>query len=511
VAVETHHNPVRPGASAAAGVIGALLAFAALQAVALGRNGWSFEYPLDDVYIHLAMAEQIARGGYGINSGEIASAASSPLYPFLLVPFAASALQYWWPLIWNVLALSCAAGLFGLALAEARLGRAGLALAAAAPLALSMYVTAFTGMENMAHGASSLAIVLGLWRVVETDRIGWLLPAGIVLAPAFRLEGLALALAAAGVMGLLGRPRAGLGFAALAVLPVAIFAICLGAQGLDPLPNSVLAKLADTGGGGPIQKFALNTSEYGGRYLFALTAVVGLIGAGMLRQNRRRGLFALAVAAAGLAHLLFGATGWMDRYENYAVIALAAALALILTDAAPLTKSLAVAAALLGGLVTYATYALPIYGWNPKAIAAQQGEMARFAKDFVKAPVAVNDIGHVAWRNPEYVLDLWGLASPEVLDIRSGAPEPGWGGPLAKSRGVEVAMIYDRLAGTAVPPAWTRLGTLRLDVPSAFLGGRDVDFYATDPAAVPRLMQAIAVWEENLPERASFDLAEPAK
>ena len=64
-------------ASALAGVAGALVVFAAFLAVAMSRNGWSFEYPLDDVYIHLAMAEQIAAGGYGVNAGEFASAASS--------------------------------------------------------------------------------------------------------------------------------------------------------------------------------------------------------------------------------------------------------------------------------------------------------------------------------------------------------------------------------------------------------------------------------------------------
>ena len=52
----------------------ALLAFVALMAVAMARAGWVFEYPLDDVYIHMAMAEQIAAGGYGVNAGELASA-----------------------------------------------------------------------------------------------------------------------------------------------------------------------------------------------------------------------------------------------------------------------------------------------------------------------------------------------------------------------------------------------------------------------------------------------------
>ncbi len=488
-----------------AAVLGALAAFGALMLVALFRNGWSFEYPLDDVYIHLAMAEQIAKGGYGVNPGEVASAASSPLYPLLLTPFADSVFQRWWPLLWNLAALVLASVLFAAALAAAGFGRAGIVLGAAAPLALSMYLTAFTGMENMAHGAASLAIVLGLWRFVETDRVGWLLLAGVFLAPAFRLEGLALALAAGGVVAILGRPGPGLGLMALAAFPAVLFAAFLLSLGLQPLPNSVIAKLGDTAGAsGIFGKIGANSQTYGGRYLLALILVVGGIGAVTLQRNRRRGLFALAVAAAGLAHLALGSTGWMDRYENYAVISLVAALALVLVDSGPLQKILLITAAMAGGLLTYGPSALSVYAWNPTAIAAQQGQMARFAKDFVKAPVAVNDIGLVAWRNPNHVLDLWGLASSEALGLRTSAPGDGWAGELAEKSGAEVAMIYDRWLETSVPAAWVRLGILHLDVPNAFLGGPDVAFYATDASDVGRLRDLILAWEKELPVRASF-------
>ena len=68
--------------------LAALATRAVFLLVAVFLNGGVFEYPLDDVYIHLAMAEQIAAGGYAVNAGEDGSAASSPIYPLLLVPFA---------------------------------------------------------------------------------------------------------------------------------------------------------------------------------------------------------------------------------------------------------------------------------------------------------------------------------------------------------------------------------------------------------------------------------------
>ena len=51
------------------------LVFPALLAIAavLAGNGGAFAYPLDGPYIHLALAEQILHGHYGLNPGEPAS------------------------------------------------------------------------------------------------------------------------------------------------------------------------------------------------------------------------------------------------------------------------------------------------------------------------------------------------------------------------------------------------------------------------------------------------------
>ena len=59
-----------------AALIGALGPVAWLIADIYGRLG-TWEYALDDVYIHLAMSAELARGGYGVNAGEPASASSS--------------------------------------------------------------------------------------------------------------------------------------------------------------------------------------------------------------------------------------------------------------------------------------------------------------------------------------------------------------------------------------------------------------------------------------------------
>src|SRR5437773_1407993 len=66
-------------------------------------NSGHLVYTLDDAYIHLSLAENIARCHYGINPGESSSPSSSILWPFLLAPVAGSALGTAAPLVLNVL------------------------------------------------------------------------------------------------------------------------------------------------------------------------------------------------------------------------------------------------------------------------------------------------------------------------------------------------------------------------------------------------------------------------
>ena len=63
------------------------LAFLAEMLIIGVVNHGSITYTLDDAYIHLALAERIGQGTYGINVGEFAAPASSILWPLILAPF----------------------------------------------------------------------------------------------------------------------------------------------------------------------------------------------------------------------------------------------------------------------------------------------------------------------------------------------------------------------------------------------------------------------------------------
>ncbi len=496
-----------------------LVHFVVLQALALRAAGGVFEYPLDDVYIHLAMADSLARGEYGINAGEYASAASSAIYPLLLLPIVPPELQRLLPLFWNVVGLVLSALLWARALLAAGYGApplraAGLALALLGPVGLNMAGVAVLGMEHSLQTAATLAIFVGLLLHILGRPDRRLLFAGLLFAPLLRFEALAVVLPAIAVLALTGARRTAAAGLLVGLLPLVAFCTVLALLGIGPLPNSVEAKTAVPPGiGGPLWQIViqsiLNIRTFPGQVMLFLSALLAILAATpVLRTQGGLRLIVAAAAATGFGHLLLGKIGWLFRYEQSVLVLLSAAL---MTGAAalpwgrwrfvPIVLPVVVVIALCAFYVPRTAMSLPA---NTNAIRLQHYQMQDFAKNVVAAPVAVNDLGWVAWRNPHYVLDLWGLASAEALSLRLSRAGEGWAGPLAERHGVQLAMIYDHWLGAAVAEDWVRLGELRTTAPGHRLPGSVVAFYATAPRHAEPLVAALAGWRTGLPDGVAF-------
>jgi len=495
-------------------VLVGVVAFLLLQDSSFVAAGGGLEYPLDDPYIHLAVAEQLRAGGYGVNAGEYAAASSSPLFPVLLMPFAGTDFHSWMPFIWNVVGLVLAAALWGRILWQAGYGASalGMVLAAIGPLLLNFVGVAYTGMEHALHVAASLAIVLGLLRFVDDGVIGGALIAGVLLAPLLRFEGLALALMAAAVVLSQRRLLRGLGLLVLASVPVAAYSYWLTVLGLDPLPGSATVRLDLPQGAGLVDvvmaKLAVNLPKTSTQALLGYLAVAAVLLFTPPVRASGRWLLVVAVASAGLAHLLLGDFGGMDRYEIYILASLAAGL--LAASAAPFARRLPMLPIL--PMVLAATVYLPglvsIYPAAGNAVHLQQAQMGRFAKDFLKEPVAVNEIGHVAWQNPNYVLDLSGAANPMARAQRLRAPHPEWADDLTAVRQVHFAMIYEDGLPQATAPGWARLGQLNMDAKADTLGRTVVSFFLTGPWDRAPYVAKLQAWQLGLPKGASFEFAE---
>ena len=503
-------------------VLSACISFVGLQALAFAYAG-VFEYPLDDVYIHLAMAEGISQGTYGVNPGVAASAASSILWPLLVLPFPGTEFQRMLPLVWNVVALLGCAWLWGRAVALGGYPKLwALALAVLGPVALNMPGVAFVGMENAFHAFVSMVVLFGLWQFTASGRISVWFALALILSPLIRLEGLALSLAAIGIIALRGQLTAALLLAAGIVLPVVAFAGFLTSLGLDPLPGSVLAKMQLVGRDlGLVERIfetlLRNLVTLPGQLLGVLTVVAAVLPLiSPVLRKAPAGPVLLALTAAGAAHMLFAQIGWMHRYEHYMVLTLVTGLVLVGGELVRsgagrgtlvhVLVSVAIAVAALG----YWPKLLGDYAWNPRAIHLQQAQTARFAKEFLQAPVAVNDLGWAAWNNENFVLDLWGLGSEEVRHILFAPVPPanGWADPLVKAHNVRAAMIYDSWFAPAVGPDWVRMGEMTMDGHFGKIGDWTVSFYATDPASVDDLRAAMVAFAPTLPPDAHMTLTE---
>lgn len=467
--------------------------FVALGAACAAQCGGRFVYTLDDPYIHLAIARQIAAGGYGLNPGEFSAPASSVLWPFLLAPFAHTSFFEFVPLGLNALFLAVSAGVVSICWSEIwpgerwrdRVGRFGLTL-----LTVLVSNAVAVGLTGMEHGLQMLLTnlaALGLIRLARGERPPRFLIAALALAPLVRYENLALTGAACVWLWVAGHRR-GAVFAVVApVVVLAGFSLMLHAHGLGWLPTSVLAKAGD-GRGLSRLSFAF--------IWFALTMVAGSI---LLDRRAKAVPLLTVVAVAVVAHALVGRIGWFQRYEIYlysiGVIAVGFAIGEWWRRSKQLVNWMTTGFTLVA-LISFNTALLsPVAS---SSVYRQQMQSMRFVRDYARCPVACNDIGAMAFGSGEYVVDLWGLASLPILRARLASHDGTWMSDAATEHGAPLAVIYDDWFPHR-PASWTAIGETTIDGPKAAIAGRTVTFYSTYPAETERLRVAFRQFAATLP------------
>jgi hypothetical protein len=503
-----------------------VVCLAGMLALSVYRAGGHLMYTLDDPYIHLAVAENLFRGVYGINLEEHSSPSSSAIYPFLLALGLAAGLGSAAALILNIVPMAVAVYVFAAcmqahAFAGEPRGWRGAALALLALAPLNAGALPLTGMEHALHVMVSAIIIAGLIVVAQTGRAPWWLVAAIMVNPLIRFEGLALSGAAALALMYAGAWRAGLVAGAGAVAGVAAFAGFLMWLGLPPLPSSVLMKsalaaratdAAPDSAGLLLSLIGKTNFSYGKGVLIALTVLCAAALFTRDRDERRKRMIVGGAAIIALAgHLAAGDYGWFGRYEVYAVTLGLMALAYVwgprLRKLAPERAALMVGAALAASSLQYARPVLltPAASQN---IYDQQRQMGRFATDYFPHPVAVNDLGWVAYRNDAFVLDLWGLGSNEVRRLRqANAFDRAAIARAAQERGIVFAMVYDAWFAKGLPDQWRRVAQLRTDAVSA--AEPTVAFYLIDPAKAGEMAAALAMFRATLPKGATLEIDAP--
>src|SRR4030042_5214944 len=230
--------------------IGFLLAVILAEVIALLRlNNGHLVYTLDDPYIHLALAENIIQGHYGVNAGGFSAPSSSILWPFLLAPCASSPFGEYAPLLINSIAalatLFFAWKILNLSITINNPSTKTIIVSTffiLLTLGTNLIGLIFTGMEHSLQVLIVAIIAWGLVMEAEGGRAAPWLVITIVIGPLVRYENLAVSLPALLFLAVRGHFKTSAISFFLIILMLGGFSFFLIHLGLGPFPTSVVAK-----------------------------------------------------------------------------------------------------------------------------------------------------------------------------------------------------------------------------------------------------------------------------
>lgn len=514
---------------------GLLLAVTGLLFVTTtARTGGRFVYPLDDPYIHMAMAKNLSlHGVWGVTRHGFTSASSSPLWTLLL------ALVYLvvGPAEIAPLLLCLVCGLLLLVVTDRLIREHGLEPWARAAtlcglvLLVPLPAVLFTGQEHVLQTTLSLAFVWTTAAVMNRERPLWLLAMLALLLTATRYEGLFLVFFA--MLLLSGRRRYGAGVvvAAAGLLPVAAYGVVSMLKGWFFLPNAVLMKAAVSHQAVHLARSAFGTTEFWKAFaniaglwglkqivttphILASVLLVLLLLVLRFRQKRRfwefDTVFGSIFLAASFLHMHFARPGPLHRYEAYLVAVGVVAVATLIHSLRPgcsraWFQVAGVAAGLAAAVMIWVGGALTAR--VPQAsqnIFEQQYQMGLFLRRFYQGQtIAANDIGAINWLADIKCFDVWGLGTMRVARLKArGNLSPEALAATAESAGVRIGIIYEdwlKLTQTkAVPAQWTKVGSWRIR-DNLVCGCDSVAFFACRPEERARLKECLCLFARQLP------------
>lgn len=501
---------------------------ALLLRAALAHTGGRLVYALDDAYIHMAVARNLAEHGvWGVTRYGFTSSTSSLAWPLLLaaadlVVGVREAIPLALNLVFAVAAVLVADRLLRGATPSVRaVALVGLVLLTPLPTLV------MAGMEHMLQVAAVLWLLDRVRAVDDDDADGGKrlvsLAGAAALATAARYESLFLIAPGAVVLAVDGRRRAALVTAVAGLAPPAAYAVVAVAQGWPALPNSLLLKGATFEGAG----VAGLADRLGGHALRALAEaphllvllVAVLVLAALIPGPRAVRRWDAMFVAATLLHLQLAAVGWLFRYEAYLVAIGIVLVARHVADggaaagsARPRAARVALALAAVVAAAPLVTRALDALRQTPAAVKniyEQQYQMGLLMQGLPEgSTVMANDIGAISYLADLRLVDLYGLATQETARARrAGKVDRELLSRLAAESRPAAIAIYRSWFADALPDQWVEVGTWRVRE-KVVVADRTVSFFAPDPASAPPLARLLAAFQPRLPAPVSARLAD---
>lgn len=449
------------------------------------QNDNHITYPLDDTYIHMSMAKNMAHHGvWGVTPHAFSSTSSSLLYTFILsVFYLVFGLSEWAPLLLNLV--------FGVALLyafwricdkEAVNPVVSFALLLAVIFMSPLPALIISGMEHTLQLLIDLlffyyAVKLLLQKDPLAARSYWLLGILTLLTVTIRFEGLFLVAIIGGLFLLRKQFKRALFMGAVAAAPIIFYGLLSVSKGAYFLPNSVLIK------GQPIELnlhgvYLLLTMWTGRLFgvLHLLVLFLGLAFYFLYLQAQRRpfwtqdSVWTATLLFLFIIHITFARVGWYERYEAYLVLLAVASVIFMVKGLSFqrlwLNKALLGAAVLVTGLMIFYPLMLRFrrsYAAGPLAMANvynQQYQMGHFLQRYYNdSTIAANDIGAITYFTNIKLFDMVGLASNEPVALkRSNRFNKEAVRKLIADKQVKVVMIFDDWYKDVIPEEWKKAG-----------------------------------------------------
>lgn len=400
---------------------------------ALLKTNFNFTYPLDDSYIHLAIAKNLAQHWvWGVTKFEFTSASSSPLYTVII----AKLIKLFGNNLYIPLALNIVIGFAIISIATKFIEEQFANIPKVYQylilncfiLFLPLHTIVFLAMEHTLHCMFVLLLFREFYNYLYSKLTNqYLLPIYAFLSLSTRYETLFILFP----IGLVLLYRKDYRLLIFTILASSISIFGFGAyfisNGGRLLPYSVLVK-----GDSPqlnldsiltfirfsSTKAKINTGVTA-TLLFSLFFVINQIRIKDFNFRKPINLLVLSVLFVSLAHTLFAGPGFFFRYEAYVICLLLFLLSYSLENSQQNHYFNYIIFALIPFIALRVIYSIIQSPQASQNIYEQQIQMANYiSKHKEIKSVAVNDIGAIAYFNDDLkVLDLWALATPELSEF----------------------------------------------------------------------------------------------
>ena len=491
-----------------------LLLTGTLVVQALFLTDFEWVYPLDDAYIHLSIAKNIAlNGAWGLTPGEFQFSSSSPLFTAgIAAGMWVLGNHLWIPLFFNT-------GIcFGFWIwLRRRFSAWSIGWCSLLFLAGPVPLLVLLGMEHVLHcWLASMLIWYAVEAMVENRTLTWRLMLLAILASSVRYE--SLFLVGSLCAGLMLKQRfVEAGKLLLAgIVPILVIGIISSLLDGTFLPLPIWLK-GHAPGVSVIEwaRWVLQAIRRLYENPFLLLLLLGLLwlACKTISQSGKASIllayFSLILVSSLLLHLFFAEVGGY-RYEAYLVIAGLFCLAKGIEHIDWLGwKQMRIPQRWIAG-TGISLFLLPFiiragffyvnYPLSTQNIYHQQIMMSNFVKRYdPTASLAANDIGAISYFSDIQLTDLLGIGDQTVARHRkSNTYTMEVVDSLAKERNIRLAVLHEEWVGKYLPESWVLIASWTIS--ENFICAFDrISWYAVQPEERMLLRQHLQEFESQLP------------